>query len=193
MKSKAIEILRAIAEDNNNPSHSNMSLAQQAAVKVALHELEQPEPTVVHPLLEVLNTHIRKLVDERVEHAVNATLKETEEQITALGVRVDDLDSLESRIDDIESDMRNNDDDKYNDLENRIEDLESTQGDHEDAIDELQKSEAALLRQDTRTDEWSHRMEQRLETLENATRLTTEDILLACSDYISDKIRKPQI
>lgn len=234
MKQKALEILRAIAADKDNAHHTTMSLAQKAAVEVALHELEQPEPTIPHPLLEALNAHIRKIVAQEVEQAVNGSFSDIEEKIadaesrlnslenaenedlSDVQRRLDDVEAYESRLEDLESWQRNADDERCNDLENRIDDLESTQGDHEDALEEVQKDIAALMRGDNQTGEWSNKMEQRinethdnlnslleaiqeqdeevskvearLETLEAATKLNCRDIVLACINYIRERI-----
>lgn len=211
MTTKAIEILSTIAEDNNNTSHSNLSLAYQAAVKVALHELQKPTPEPTHPLIDALNKHIRKMVDECVEHAVNGSFSDIEEKIadaesrlnslenaenedlSDVQRRLDDVEAYESRLEDLESWQRNSDDERSNDLENRIDDLESTQGDHEEQISDLLKEAALLEKAGTRSDEWSNKMEQRLETLEAASKLTSRDLVsrdlvLAITDYIRNNI-----
>lgn len=143
MKMKAIEILRAIADDNDNKSHTSLSLGYQCAVRVAISELEQPEPSVPHPLVDAINTHIKRVIEERLEAALNASLDETDQRIDDLDRRLqvvenaenEDVADLQSRVEDLESAERNREDD--NDLECRIDDLESAQEDNALQIDEI--------------------------------------------------------
>jgi uncharacterized coiled-coil protein SlyX len=180
MKSKAIEILRAIADDNNNNNHSSLSLGYQAAVKVALSELAQPEPEIANPLLEAINAQIKRVIDERLETALNRALDEHEQRIHALEdgdlaelqSRMDELDkdvvSLDGRIDELECWQNNmDDDDNRNEIESRIDDLESAKDEHEDAIDSLNKLVVTLQDQQN-----------------NATRAAA----VACIDLIREKL-----
>jgi chromosome segregation ATPase len=185
MNTKAIEILSTIAEDNNNTSHSNLSLAYQAAVKVALHELQKPTPEPTHPLIDALNKHIRKMVDECVEHAVNDSFKDIDDRLDDADSRLNSLENadnenvsdLESRMDDVENRL-----DSVEDYESRIDDLEKG-----DRNDETHDNLNSLLESVQEHDEQISKAETRLDTLEAveaASKLTSRDIVLAITDYI---------